>query len=164
MAWTKSQEIELITEPKALKNRALYWVSKRDYSLHDFYQKLDKVCEIDEMKHSLVEEFVRQGWLNEERYISAFVRSKIAAGLGLFRIKNDIKSHGVKPEKVVELTEHLEVDWFAQALSTYQRKYGNRPADDFKEQNKRFRYMQYRGFSVDEIKYSMSHSEESDWD
>ena len=76
-------------------------------------------------------------------------------GLGLYRIKQELKQHGIKSEHAMLHIETLETDWFEQAKQTYLRKYNDSPVVDFKEKAKRFRYMQYRGFSPDEIKYAM---------
>lgn len=151
----KPVQIEPITDPAKLRARGLYWISKRDYSVKDFTDKLHKVCEIQELIDNLVEDFIKRDWLNEERYLGAFVRTKIAMGLGLYRIKQELQKHGIKGEQTLLHIEELDVDWFEQAKQTYLRKYNDSPVVDFKEKAKRFRYMQYRGFSPDEIKYAM---------
>jgi len=104
---------------------------------------------------ALLQDFIKRDWLNEQRYMSAFVRSKISMGLGSYRIKQELKQHGINQQDVELHFEGLETDWFEQARQTYLKKYNDSPIDDFKEKAKRFRYMQYRGFSPDEINYAM---------
>ena len=162
MAWNKSQKIEPITDKTKLRNRALYWLSKRDYSVKDFTRKLDQVCELDDMKQALLADFVERDWLNESRYMQGFVRSKIAAGLGMRRIVQELQQHGIKQSAAEHYLDALDVDWFEQAKSTYERKYGEGPVEDYKEKSKRYRYMQYRGFDSEQIQYSMTH-QSSDW-
>ena len=161
MAWNQhqnqSQKIEPITDATKLRNRALYWLSKRDYSVKDFMTKLDKVCQLDELKQTLVEDFIAKDWLNEDRYMSAFVRSKIAAGLGPRRILQELQHHGIKSTEASLYLEQLEQDWFEQALRTYRRKYGDTQVQDYKEKSKRYRFMQYRGFDSEQIQYSMTY-------
>lgn len=159
MRFNSSQQYDPITDPKKLYNRALYWLSKRDYSIADFQKKLDKVCEQEPMKSALIEQLIDNDWLSESRYINAFIQSKISAGLGQFRIINDLKQHGVKSQDAEVWFEADSTDWFEQAKSTYTRKYGETEVHDHKERAKRFRYMQYRGFSIDQIKYAMSSDE-----
>ena len=158
----KSQTIEPITDKTKLRNRALYWLSKRDYSIKDFRVKLDKVCELTELKDELIEDFLQRDWLNEQRYINAFVRSRVAAGLGLRRILMELQQHGIKSSDAELFLEQLDVDWFAQAQTTYVRKYGDKPVVDYKDKSKRFRFMQYRGFNSEQIQYAMDHRSE-DW-
>lgn len=144
-----------ITEPDKLRNRALYWLGQREFSVHDFRTKLERVCEDEVMIENLLEDFIAKDWLNEQRYMASFVRQKVSAGLGLFRIKQELNQHGIKPSESELYFEQMAFDWFEQALATYQKKYGRAECDDFKEKAKRYRYMQYRGFSPDQIKYAM---------
>ncbi|MDU0113363.1 regulatory protein RecX [Psychrosphaera aquimarina] len=162
--------IPLITDPAKLRARALYWIAKRDYSIHDFKVKLEKVCELPELIDALITDFINRDWLNEQRYMEMFVRTKVAMGLGNQRIQQELKQHGLKTDEIVLYIESLEIDWFEQAKSTYQRKFAEKPMDVkqlgrdkfYKEKAKRFRYMSYRGFKPDEIKYSMD-SQSDDW-
>ncbi len=160
MAYKPPLQFDPITDPKKLYNRALYWLSKRDYSIADFNKKLDKVCEDQRMKDQLVERLTENDWLSEARYIKAFIRSKVSAGLGAYRIINDLKQYGIKSQDAELAIEEQTTDWFEQAKKTYVRKYGESPIDDYKERAKRFRYMQYRGFSIDQINYASSPSED----
>lgn len=144
-----------ITEPDKLRSRALYWLGQREFSIKDFRTKLERVCESEAMIDNLLEDFVSRDWLNEHRYMTAFVRQKISAGLGQYRIKQELNQHGIKQDQAELYFEQLDFDWFEQALTTYQKKYGVSECNDFKEKAKRFRYMQYRGFSPDQIKYAM---------
>jgi len=146
---------EPITEPDKLRSRALYWLGQREFSVQDFRTKLEKVCEIPELIEQLLEDFIARDWLNEQRYMTSFVRQKLSAGLGLYRIRQELKQHGIKQNQAELYFEQLEIDWFEQALGTYRKKYGESDCQDLKEKAKRFRYMQYRGFSPDQIKYAM---------
>lgn len=160
--YKKNQTPEPITQADKLRARALYWLGKKDYSVKDFQLKLDKVCEIEELKSALMENLVARDWLSDERYMQGFIRQKLAAGLGLNRIKQELTLHGIKSEVTVNYLETQEIDWFEQAKQTYLKKYGESEVTDFKEKSKRFRYMQYRGFGPDEIKYAMEH-QSNDW-
>ena len=158
----KTQTIEPITDKTKLRNRALYWLSKRDYSVKDFKLKLDNVCQLDELKQVLLDEFIANDWLNEHRYLSAFVRAKVAAGLGVRRISLELQQHGIKLSDTEAHLAELNVDWFEQARRTYERKYGDTPVKDYKEKSKRYRFMQYRGFDNEQIQYAMT-DRSDDW-
>jgi regulatory protein len=160
--YNKKTTLEPITDPAKLRARALYWLGKKDYSVKDFQTKLDKVCELDELKSDLLDDLIKRDWLSDERYMQGFVRQKLASGLGLMRIRQELQMHGIKSDELSNYVEELEIDWFEQALNTYQKKYGYDQVTDFKEKSKRFRYMQYRGFGPDEIKFAMEHQSE-DW-
>jgi regulatory protein len=162
--------IPLITDPAKLRARGLYWLGRQEYSIHDFRVKLEKVCENIELTEALITDFVSRDWLNEQRYLEGFVRNKLSMGLGCQRIQQELKQHGLKSDVTHLYIESLEIDWFEQAKSTYERKFANKPMDIdqlgkdkfYKEKAKRYRYMSYRGFKPDEIKYSME-NQSDDW-
>lgn len=161
MNWTKNKEFELITDRQKLRNRALYWLSKRDWSEYDFKKKLDNVCEDEILKEQLLADFIAKDWLNESRYVASTVKSKVRTGSGLMRIKNDLKAHGIKPEQVDAVVAELDIDWFEQAKQSYQKKYGETPIADRKERAKRYRFLQYRGYDSEQIKYAMASDSET---
>lgn len=162
MTWNKNSPFELITDRTKLRNRALYWLSKRDYSQYDFRKKLDKVCEDEILKEDLIADFIQKDWLNEQRYVLSVVKTKVRAGFGLNRINNDLRQHGIRAEQVQECVDELDIDWFENAKSTYVKKYGEVPAGDFKERGKRYRFLQARGYDSDQVKYAMSDND-STW-
>ena len=48
------------------------------------------------------------------------------------------------------------VDWFKLAKDTAQLKFGSDHEVDAKEKAKRMRFLQYRGFSFDQINYALN--------
>ena len=57
-----------------------------------------------------------------------------------------------------EAIDTQEVDWFELALSTYVKRYGTGcqvKSMDIKEKAKRMRFMQYRGFTMEQVAYAM---------
>ena len=52
-----------------------------------------------------------------------------------------------------------DIDWFALAADVAKRKFGFKSAQDQKAKAKRVRFMQYRGFNFEQIKYALSVSE-----
>jgi regulatory protein len=160
--WKKSSQIEKITEPDKLRSRALYWISRKEYSIKALYEKLEGICDDEIMVADLMEDFIQRDWVNNERFMASFTRLKMNSGLGQMRIKRELTQQGIKESDVNMYFEASEFDWFEQALNTYQKKYGDSPCEDYKERAKRFRFMQYRGFNSDQIKYAMQ-DQSSDW-
>ena len=54
-----------------------------------------------------------------------------------------------------QLLDQAEVDWFELAKTTAQQKFGDNYPVDVKEKAKRIRFLQYRGFSFDQINYAI---------
>ena len=49
----------------------------------------------------------------------------------------------------------LNLDWFELAVKVFDKKYVNKPAKDFKDQQKQQRFLYYRGFTHEQIHYAI---------
>ena len=75
------------------------------------------------------------------------------------RIKNEAYQKGISADLVQTIVEELEIDWYLQAQSAYNKKFSDTNNSlDFKEKAKRMRYMSYRGFNHDQIEFAMQTS------
>ena len=54
----------------------------------------------------------------------------------------------------------LGIDWFELAVKVFDKKYACKPAKDFKEQQKWQRFLYYRGFTHEQIRYAIELSKD----
>lgn len=145
---------------KTLWNKAIQYLSKREYSREELTAKL---CSKGEECGNVLDALEENGYLSNRRFTESFIRMRIAQGHGLNRIRFDLKRKGIQSELMCAVLEELEVDWYALAGELYQRKYRSALEErDFKERNKRIRFMSQRGFLMDEIQEAMAHSSSSE--
>ncbi|MFT4929542.1 MAG: regulatory protein [Phenylobacterium sp.] len=145
-----------------LRATALAWLGRQEYHLAKFRQKLKDKEASEEDIERIVSEFTECDWLSEQRYCEYFVRSRITKGQGKIRIRADGQQKRLDKDCLHQALDEAEVDWFEQALATYERKYGDKPIADAKEKAKRMRFMQYRGFNMDQTLYAMADPDEQD--
>jgi regulatory protein len=142
--------------PAKMRNYAMGLLTGRDYSRAELTTKLSKRFDnhgaIDEVLQRLAEE----GLQSDVRFAEAFVRSRVLRGHGLTRIRQDVRQKGIAEDLVAETLDGADVDWKAQARDVAQRKFGQRQAADQRETAKRMRFLQYRGFNYDQIKYALA--------
>jgi regulatory protein len=106
--------------------------------------------------HQLISWCEQHGFIDDIRYSESFIRRQINKGLGLMRIKNDAFQKGISLDLVETIIEGLQIDWYIQAQSAYNKKFSTTSdCFDFKEKAKRMRYMSYRGFNHDQIEFAM---------
>jgi regulatory protein len=142
-------------ELNKLRLTALAWLGRQEYYEAKFRQKLVKAEATEEQIELLTEEFVQNNWLSEQRYCEGFVRGRINKGHGKIRIRADARQKGLDQDTLTLAVDAVELDWFEQARSTYQKKFHDRPVVDIKDKAKRLRFMQYRGFSIEQVSYAM---------
>ena len=142
------------TEQEA-KNAAIGLLARREHSRKELATKLAKRCEQIDID-GILDELEKQGYLSDQRFTESFIRMRCSQGHGEIRIRFDLKQKGVSSDLISAMLEQCEIDWFEQASDLYQRKY-RIPLDgkDYKERGKRIRYMSQRGFTMDQISYSI---------
>lgn len=152
----------LVDTKKEIWNKAIQYLSRREYSRVELATKLFSIGEKDEAMLDLLEE---QGYLSDRRFAESFVRMRVNQGHGLNRIRFDLRKKGIGSDLLQTVLEELDVDWYALASELYQRKYrAPLEKNDHKERNKRIRFMSQRGYLMDEIQWAINNENKSDFE
>jgi regulatory protein len=141
---------------------AMDLLTGREFSRAELATKLNKRFDSHPSIEEVLVKITEEGLQSDKRFAEAFVRSRIYRGHGLARIRQDIRQKGVSDELVARALEEADIDWYALARDVATRKFGQRPASDQREKAKRMRFMQYRGFNYDQIKYALDASDDVD--
>lgn len=138
------------------KENALYLLSRRDHGEYELAQKLlSKGFEAQEVQQAL--SFCQeQGYLNDLRFAQSQVRQHIAKGHGERRIRQELQQKRVAADIVSQAMDDEGTDWFELARQTAEKKFTTLSTRDNKEYAKRVRFLQYRGFSFEQINYALS--------
>jgi regulatory protein len=149
------KDIGVIT-PAKLRNAAMDLLTGREFSRAELRSKLSKRFENHSGIDDVLDQLCDDGLQSDSRFTNAFVRSRVSRGQGLARIRMDIREKGIDQELLTRILSEQEVDWFELARDVAQRKFGNEEAKDQKAKAKRVRFLQYRGFNFDQIKYALA--------
>ena len=104
--------------------------------------------EINELMQSLKSE----GLQSDSRYTEAYIHSRVAKGYGPVRIQQELKERGIPPEMASACMEDEMFDWQELIAAARQKKFGDRPVKDYNDQAKQSRFLQYRGFTSEQIR------------
>lgn len=138
---------------KIIRETLTSLLSRREHSQAELLTKLAMKGLDPSLSRSVLADFVERGWQSDARFAQSFVRQRVAKGQGEMRIRAELRARQVGESDIYQALEALSPDWFESALLVYQRKY-SQPAGDWKEQQKRMRYLQYKGFSNEQIRYA----------
>ena len=142
-----------------LKRMALSWLSRRDYSEAQLSQRLSRQGgEADDIA-KVIAWCKAENYLDQQRFISMLVRSRVNKGYGLGYIVQECRQQNISREQVLHCAAELEIDWFAVAQQLYQKKYGHSTVTEYKDKFKRMAYMQRRGFSNEQIQFAINQTE-----
>lgn len=143
-----------------LRVAAINLLSRREYSLHELFQKLEPRSKNEAQVHNLLDKLVEAGYQSDQRFAESFLRSRINRGLGPMRIQRELKDKGINPY-LIEQVFAEDIDWFQHAYDSGIKKSNNLDLSDYKQKQKLYRYLAYRGFGMDHIQYAIEQFQES---
>jgi len=153
---------EVIT-PAKIRSAAMDLLTGREFSRAELAKKLDKRFDSDPAIASELDRLQEEGLQSDQRFTEAFLRSRIYRGHGLARIRLDIRQKGIGDDLLNAAVEATDTDWFKLAREVADRKFGRSPAAEQKDRARRMRFLQYRGFNFDQIKYALSATDAEDF-
>jgi regulatory protein len=145
------------SEP-SLKNRALQYLARREYSREELRAKLlrharngDAVAPQAEIDlDGLLDDLAARGWLSDQRAAEQLVDRR-RARFGLQRITNELQQKGLDDSLIDDVLPRLQETELDTAREVWLRKFGVPPADA-KERARQMRFLQSRGFSLETIR------------
>ena len=96
-------------------------------------------------------ELARAGLQSDQRYTESYIHQRISRGYGPLRIRRELAERGVATDLIEQALEALDVDWFEAMAAVRVKRFGPAPPSDFREQSRQSRFLQYRGFSGEQI-------------
>ena len=140
---------------KRLKNRALYYLAKREYGFVELVNKIkpyatDKLNLSLDSCYQIVEELKLKGLQSDYRFCESFINSK-KRKFGLHKISLELKQKEIDFFLIEEFIKVVSDDEYEFAKMVWEKKYSSLPSD-LNEKNKQIKFMQNRGFSFDTIK------------
>jgi regulatory protein len=135
---------------KTLRQRALDYLAKREYSYQELAQKLTAYAEESDDIPQLLDDFTKRGWLNDARFAEQRVHAR-KSKFGSARIAQELREKGVDDGLVQQAIVDIKQNEYANAYGVWKKKYKSAPASR-EDWAKQARFLQSRGFGFDIIK------------
>ena len=145
---------------KTLRQRALEYLSKREYSGAELGQKLKAYATEEEDIPALLLDFTQRGWLSDARYTEQLLHAR-QAKFGAARVAQELREKGVSDDLVARAVEQLQGNEYARASEVWRKKF-KAAATTREEWAKQARFLQSRGFTFDVIKKVLNRPSEDD--
>ena len=135
---------------KSLRQRALEYLGKREYSYQELGQKLKAYAtEADDIP-AILEDFKTRGWLSDKRFTEQLVRAR-QSKFGRAKVVHELREKGISDQLIENAVVALKQDELSNASMVWQKKFKNPPASR-EEWAKQARFLQSRGFGFEIIK------------
>ena len=145
------------TQEKSLRQRALEYLGKREYSAFELANKLKTYADEADDIPVLITDFKERGWLSDVRFTEHIVRVR-QVKFGSAKIANELREKGVSEELITEAVSEVRTSELENAAEVWRKKY-NQIASDRNEWAKQARFLQSRGFGFDTIKQVLKAAE-----
>lgn len=100
----------------------------------------------------MLERLSVQGLLSNERFTEQYVSARRQRGYGPLRIQAELREKGIDDGLIAAYVDERGEDWGGCLRQVHNKKYGDTLPGDFKEQARRARFLQYRGFTAEQVR------------
>lgn len=136
------------TEP-SLRARAMRFLARREHSRAELRRKLAAGVPEGEDVERLLDDLASRGWLSDARFAEQVARAK-ASRFGPRKLAHYLRARGVDDEAIAAGIKGAGLDGEAGLEAIWRSRYRAVPGDE-REKLRQVRFLQGRGFAVDEI-------------
>lgn len=141
---------------QSLTARAVNLLARREHSQTELRTKLLKAeFDINEI-NDVLDKLAAKDIQSDTRFAENYIRYRAQRGYGSQKINLELKERGVDKQTIVNAIEEAEIDWFDLAISARRKRFGEQVPDNIKDRAKQQRFLQYRGFTHEQINESFN--------
>lgn len=142
-------------------DKATRILAMRDHSEWELRRKLKQSAQIpgntpapevsEQDIDAVIQWCYEHNWLDDARFASRFISSRARKGYGPQRVRQELQQKGIDRQQCDAAMQGCDIDWEALARDSACRKFGEPLPHAFAEKVKVQRYLQYRGFYMEDI-------------
>ena len=141
---------------QSLTARAVNLLARREHSQEELRKKLRKAeFEIDEINVA-IQKLAKIDLQSDLRFAENYLHYRSQRGFGSQKIKFELNERGVDKQTINAVFEQEDIDWFFLAVLARNKRFGQKAPDDLKNRAKQQRFLQYRGFTHEQINESFN--------
>lgn len=93
--------------------------------------------------------------LSDERFAESLVRVRRNRGYGPLRIRQELQDKGAAPDVIDRCLDVGSREWLVELQRVRRKKFGERLPSNYPERARQARFLQYRGFSTEQIREAL---------
>ena len=153
MRRSKPEAASAALDEPACTRVAVELLARREHSRLELTRKLGARGFPDDVIAAVLDELERSGSLADARFTDSFVRSRVARGQGPQRIRAELAQRGIADADAA--LRGAEVDWLETIRAVRRKRFGPDLPRDYPDRARQARFLQYRGFSSEQIRAAL---------
>jgi regulatory protein len=142
-------------DERTVRTAALALLAGRDFGSAELARRLERRGYPGGVVATVVEALVAARLLSETRFVEQFIRQHAGRGRGPVRIRAGLRERGVPEAEIEDGLEAAGEDWAVVARDARRRRFGVSPPGDYPERARQARFLQYRGFTSEQIRAAL---------
>ncbi len=151
---TRRTPPEKSADPDAARAAAVALLARRDFASAELRRRLLERGFEAAAVAAAVADLIAERLLDDARFAQSYVTYHAGRGQGPARISADLGALGL-PAGLIDAALETGPDWRALAREVRTRKFGADPPEVWAEKARQARFLQYRGFSSDHIRFAL---------
>ncbi len=140
---------------------AVRLLARREHSADELRRKLAARGHDEGVITALLQKLMNKKLVSDDRFAASAVHHHARRGKGPVRIRATLRQQGVEDCLIAEQLAQADIAWTQRAREVRARKFGSTAPRDPRERAKQARFLQYRGFSTDQIRAALSSDAEA---
>ncbi len=139
------------TTPRDVRLAAMDLLARREHTRRELSDKLLRRFPFPDIVEQQLVRLEEEGLQSDERFVESFVNYRSNSGKGPLRIMQELKQKGVSQMLIEAYVDPSDTYWREQAERVMTKKFGPDKAASPAEKAKRARFLQYRGFTSEQV-------------
>jgi len=141
---------------------ALRLLNRRDFCAAELTTRLVERGAAEQTAATVVAELGRERLVDDSRYAEHYVAWHASRGQGPLRIAHELRELGVAGAIVEQAVDATSTAWRERCQKLRRRRFSDEPPKEWKERARQARFLQYRGFSADQVRAALGNDIELD--
>ena len=138
-------------DAKEARNRALSWLSRREYGCQELLRKLVERGCAEDVATGIVAALAAEGAVSDERFVEALLHVRRVRGYGPLYIRRELQEKGIDRNTIERWLDAGSRDWIEIVRRVSKKKFGESRPASLAQRVKQTRFLQYRGFTHEQI-------------
>jgi len=148
----RKPDLETEADEQTVRTAALRLLAGRDFARRELTARLLRNGFPAPIVETVVERLAAERLQDESRFTEHFVTRQAGRGVGPVRIRVELRERGIPDADAEAALAASGIDWEDLARVHRQRRFSGSPPRDFRQRAKQARFLQYRGFSAEQIR------------